>query len=474
MACSVQLQDEPSGASCVQTSHGQKDFNFVERPSQDFFCPVSFELLLEPQLTSCCGNHLSIEAATRLQREGKPCPMCNGEQWQCMLDKNHRRKVHQVRVHCWHKDNGCGWVGEINGLKPHADSCELRPWECKYCGLKCTYGEGEGKHWPTCHKFPEPCPNTCEVGNVERCNIEQHRSVCSLEPVACEMKEFGCSVVVPRKELATHMKESELQHLTAMTMLNLRLTKQLQQDSTERDKKIAQLQQDSTERDKKITQLQEEQKKLQTEMKMKMDEIRTAITDEQKKMQAEVNTRIDEQKRELVVLKTDIEKVKHITHHIEQHTSGGACTVCEVFTFTQYSKRKCSGYDVYSDPFYSHHHGYKFKLGIHYFDSSLNAIGAHLYLMKGKYDDQLNWPVEVKVQLELLNQNGDHHHVMSTRNIKWNKDKRDTYDIIDGSLMKYSDLEKSSDGVQYKKNDCFKFRLHITILRHHHDIISLS
>ena len=474
MACihqvQVQLQDEPSGASCVQTSCGQKDFDFVERPSQDFFCPVSFELLLEPQLTSCCGHHLSIEVATRLQREGRACPMCNGEQWQYMIDKNHRRKVHQVRVHCWHKDNGCGWVGEINGLKRHADSCELRPWECKYCGLKCTYGEGEDKHWPTCHKFPEPCPNSCEVVSVERCNMEQHRSVCPLEPVACEMKELGCSVVVTRKELATHMKESELQHLTAMTMLNLRLTKQLQQDSTERDKKIAQLQE---EQKKLQSQLQQEMIDQKTEMKMKMDEIRTAITDEQKKMQiamleeqkmqAEINTRIDEQKRELVVLKTDIEKVKHTTHHIEQHTSGGACTVCEVFTFTQYSKRKCSGCNVYSDPFYSHHHGYKFKLRICYFTSHHNDIGAYLHLMKGEYDDQLNWPVKVKVQLELLNQNGDHHHVVRTMNMKWIKDKRDT-DTIIASLMKYSDLEKSSDGVQYMMNDCLKFRVHITIL----------
>ena len=188
----------------------ERDFIFVERPSQDFFCPVSLELLLEPQQTSCCGHHLSLEAATRLQREGKVCPMCNGEQWSAMLDKYHRRRVHEVRVRCWHTDNGCAWVGEVNDLKRHADACERRPWECQYCALKCTYGEGEEKHWPACLKFPEPCPNRCEVGSVERCNMEQHRSVCSLEPVACEMKEFGCSVVVPRKELATHMRESEL------------------------------------------------------------------------------------------------------------------------------------------------------------------------------------------------------------------------------------------------------------------------
>ncbi|CAI8056920.1 hypothetical protein GBAR_LOCUS31003 [Geodia barretti] len=46
-----------------------KEFDFLERPSQDFFCPVSLELLLEPQLTSCCGHHLSLEVANRLQKE---------------------------------------------------------------------------------------------------------------------------------------------------------------------------------------------------------------------------------------------------------------------------------------------------------------------------------------------------------------------------------------------------------------------
>ena len=133
-----------------QPSFPEKEFDFVERPSQDFFCPVSFELLLEPQQTSCCGNHFSLEVANRLRREGKACPVCNGEQWSAMLDKYHRRKVHEVRVRCWNKDRGCGWVGEVNDLKRHDGSCDKRPWECEYCGLKCTYGEGEGKHLPEC------------------------------------------------------------------------------------------------------------------------------------------------------------------------------------------------------------------------------------------------------------------------------------------------------------------------------------
>lgn len=112
-------QESQSGASgppAVQHA-AQKEFDFIELPPQDYFCPVSFDLLLEPQQTKCCGNHLSLEVTTRLQKEGKPCPMCNSEEWSADLDKYHSRKVHQVRVRCWYKENGCGWEGDINEFK---------------------------------------------------------------------------------------------------------------------------------------------------------------------------------------------------------------------------------------------------------------------------------------------------------------------------------------------------------------------
>ena len=440
--------DQVASAANEQPRSMERDFDFVERPSEDFFCPVSLELLLEPQLTSCCGHHLSLEAATRLQREGKACPLCNGEQWSAMLDKYHRRKVHEVRVRCWHTDNRCAWAGEVNDLKRHADVCEKRPWECQYCALKCTYGEGEEKHWPACLKFPEPCPNRCEVGSVERCNMEQHRSVCSLEPVACEMKDFGCSVVVPRKELATHMRESELQHLTAMTVLNLRLSRQLQQDSTERDRKITQLQQNSTERDKKITQLQQEMadlKKLQTEMQVEM------------KTQLQLQ---NEHQRELTELKDHIQKLEHTTHHIEHHAAAdGTCSGCEVFTFTQYRKYKGGGdTEVRSDPFHSHYHGYKLQLVLSYLSTHNSAI-VYLHRTEGEYDDQLHWPVKLKAHLELLNQARDHlPNMTKTENLSWKKYETHIKPLV---RILYSDLERR--GV-YVLDDCLKFRIRITVL----------
>ena len=397
-ACEDGSEGEPeSPAAENQPRSMEREFDFVEKPTQDFFCPVSLEYLLEPQLTFCCGHHLSLQAAKRLQEEGKPCPMCNSEEWSAVLDKYHRRKAHEVRVRCWYRNDGCEWEGEVNELTRHADSCKKRPWECEYCALKYIIEDGKENHWPTCTKFPEPCPNSCDVGSVERCNMEQHRSVCPLEPVACEMKEFGCSVVVPRKELAKHVKESALQHLTAMTMLNLRLTKQLQED-------------------------------------------------------------VNAQKQELAEMKDQIQEVKHICKHVEQHAA--MCSRCEVLIFTDYSENKKKAVlDSLSREFSSPQNEYTFRITVRYYEQCHNDIGVFLVLVDGE-----KLPAAFYVRLELLNQAEDHHHVVRCKKLHLKKDSIEIEQEIDDSLMKYSDLEKDNDSVRYMMNDCLKFRVHIDIV----------
>ena len=471
------------------------DYDFVEQPSQDFFCPVTMELVMEPQQTSCCGNHVSPEASARLQIEGKTCPMCNEQQWTAALDKYHRRRVRAIRVRCPHKRSGCNWEGDVGGVERHAASCPKRPWECPHCALRCMYGEGEGKHWPACSKFPEPCPNGCEVGSVERCHLEQHCRECPLEPVTCEMREFGCSAVVPLRDLATHMRESELQHLTAMAVLNLRLTRQLQHDAAEKDEKIAHLQLEMTkqkealkreitnemnkqkeELKKEITKQKEEQEALKKvmmeqkeqlakeftnrneELKKVMSELKEELKKEMSEQKEELGTvinRLDQLKRESHEVKEGVTKLSATAHHIAVHTTGD-CDMCKVITFSRYSERKRANVAIPGDEFYSCEQGYKFHLNILY---SSNDVAIFLYV--GEYDDQLLWPVKVKVRLELLNQAGDHHHVVRSNAWEWKKEKKGGCEIID--IVKYADLEKRDDGVQYMMNDCLKFRFHFTV-----------
>ena len=99
----------------------------MERPSEDFFCPVTFELLLQPYLTTCCGHHYSQTAVTKLKSEDKPCPMCKEPQLATVLDKFHQRKVRAVHVRCPNTPSGCEWVGEVGGLDQHIQTCLKHP-----------------------------------------------------------------------------------------------------------------------------------------------------------------------------------------------------------------------------------------------------------------------------------------------------------------------------------------------------------
>ena len=118
-----QLHAEPPQPPKEISAATAMEFDFVERPSEEFFCPVTFELLLEPQQTTCCGQHLSERAVVRLKQEKKPCPICKEPELATMLDKFHRRKVREVKVRCPHTPNGCEWVGEVGELNGHTETC---------------------------------------------------------------------------------------------------------------------------------------------------------------------------------------------------------------------------------------------------------------------------------------------------------------------------------------------------------------
>ena len=104
----------------------EEDYPFVEKPSEDFFCPVTLGLLLQPHLTSCCGKHLSEESATRIQGEGGPCPLCKAPDWSTVLNKLFRRQVKELHVFCHHKEKGCWWKGELSDFTQHVHSCQFR------------------------------------------------------------------------------------------------------------------------------------------------------------------------------------------------------------------------------------------------------------------------------------------------------------------------------------------------------------
>ena len=114
-------------------------------------------------------------------------------------------------------DKGCGYVEVMHKcgtmikrkeLKAHLEQqCPLRKIQCQYCHYEGTYQTITSKHYDECPHYPLPCPNECGTLGIQRADMDNHRSICKLEPVECPFHEAGCKDNVVREEFHLHMNQ---------------------------------------------------------------------------------------------------------------------------------------------------------------------------------------------------------------------------------------------------------------------------
>ena len=140
---------------------------------------------------------------------------------------------------------------------------------------------------------------------------------------------------------------------------------------------------------------------------------------------------------------------------------------------TGVAKKKKTNRDWYSDPFYTNTKGYRMRLCIHVFGSG-DCEGTHcsifLYLMQGRFDDTVGWPLQIKLQITLLNQLSDEHHLSHTVHfVKSKHDKSITHRVYDGDtaecglgahkFISHDNLIKITPACQFLKDDCIFVRV---------------
>ena len=84
-----------------------------------------------------------------------------------------------------------------------------------------------------------------------------------------------------------------------------------------------------------------------------------------------------------------------------------------VFKMTEYSSKKKNKVVFFSDPFYTHSNGYKMRFEI-YASGTGSGEGTHLSMfsriLKGPFDQSLQWPYLGTMRICVLNQLGDYNH----------------------------------------------------------------
>ena len=408
----------------------ETEYDFVETPPEEYFCPVTFELLTDPRQTnSCCGNHLSREAAEQLEEDGEPCPLCKEWPLKTTEDLFFKRKVLQLKIRCSNKPQGCQWVGELCDLDRHLklgsvdgecrlvdvecpfncnsrikrreleehklNECQKRPFTCEHCDYESTYKGITVYHWPKCQRFPKICPNKCSEMTIERRFLQRHlKEECPLQEIECEFSYAGCEVKVQRSVMRQHLDSSKDEHLRILAAYG-------------------------------------------------------------KTMKTEFET---------------------LTFAFSKFVSRPFFVPPPEMILDNFEKLKSEERDWLSPPFYTHIGGYKMCLSIVANGGSVGYnthVSVYVNIVKGEFDSHLQWPFKGEITVQLVNQKegGEHYEgkpvKIGSASMDWYNEEFSRCTEGDGSkvgwglsrFIPHDDLYKPDEDKEYLKNDTLKFKV---------------
>ena len=141
-----------------------------------------------------------------------------------------------------------------------------------------------------------------------------------------------------------------------------------------------------------------------------------------------------------------------------------------IVVMTDFEKHKRDNDTWFSEPFYTHPHGYKMRLGV---DAGGNGYGesihvsVYVYLLRGEFDDYLEWPFRGNITIQLLNQLEDNDHCTETIPFTDETDDDCAGRVTTGerdagwgvhAFISHEELDKPN-GAKYLEKNCLLFRV---------------
>ena len=374
------------------------DCEFVSPPPKvlQTECSVCLLILREPHLTSCCGHSFCRVCVEKIQNDGKPCPLCNKDEFTTLHNKGLERALKELAVQCEHKGSGCSWNGELGALdnhltgacpfvevkcrydnchhetkrkdiSSHEESCGFRPFCCKWCQKYDTwYDDVTHHHWPVCPKYPVSCLQ-CNA-TVEREHVPHHvEEDCLFTMVDCEFSSVGCKARFPRMDLQGHITADQLLHLT---MVNRKLVN----ENAILSRRVSNLEVWAVDQKREVEKMAAEKADVEAKMAKEL---------------AQLTVKLSNQERQL----DELDKVKKV---VECYVKKKIKTLPINLEVTEVENIPLNGeVQLTSCDFYSCFGGYKMRIQL-YAESGRNysspSIWMRMAFLEGEFDDLLQWP----------------------------------------------------------------------------------
>ncbi len=426
-------------------------------------CSICLLILREPYLVGCCGHNYCKVCTEQVRAKSMPCPLCGEQEYGVLPNKGLQRSLNELQVQCSKKSLGCQWTGELGAFSGHMkesynaytqlegcsyveveckhgcggrfirklvsnhqdEKCPQRPFCCDYCrDYKSIQADVVYRHWPVCKAYPLRCPNQCTVYAIERENMENHlENDCPLKVVDCDFQYAGCTVSLPRQELASHMSDTYIQHMTLLGSLNqklvedfavkeddfIRFSDEVNSKLSNNETEIEQLKKENSLLKLALVEMQSEMKKMFSDVNQTVAELKKQprLQEEKLKQQSDVcQSNVDNLHSKLNSVHSQLSE-----HCYSLQAHMGLFPV--VFKLNDFENHRKNGTDWISPSFRSSRDGYQLCLVVDC-NGSDDFLSVFACLVKGDFDSTLSWPFCGEMTLQLLNQLSDRHHATGT------------------------------------------------------------
>ena len=271
-------------------------------------------------------------------------------------------------------------------------------------------------HYETCVKVPVHCPNSCTEDPIVRGELPDHISVCPLEKVPCPV--VGCDAVVVRNELIRHTEREVWSHFL-ISQDNILSMEGVLKETRDHADELAQL----------VSNLRIEVEILKAGIRnLQMHQVHQARRNSNDRTTALQRRTSDPVSSNRIQRENDRNMFNFPPQPLNtqtQHQPVGTRTVMELHLATQAENSKDDPFLPVvlkmekfqrfkqanglweSNPFYTAPFGYRLCLCV-YANGCHRGEGTHLsvyvHVMAGEFDDDLSWPINEVVTVELQNQ----------------------------------------------------------------------
>ena len=341
--------------------------------------------------------------------DDKPCPKCrNNSDISTCESKRTKRYVDQLRCYCSNRREGCEWEGELQELNDHLNEnpsnenqlngCDFTKIHCQFCQEMFPRNQMSEHLENICQDRPFKC-QYCNHQDTYQQVINIHLSECQQQPVVCPQ---GCGSSPQQENLAAHIAD-ECPNTTITCKIQGCGERRKRKDMPAHNQECAA---------QHVELLSQKVSKLEGEV-------------------SELEGEAEQQKKE--------QNARHLPITV---------------TMKNYQQLLSARDRWNSRLLYTQERGYAIFLAVYVAGFGAGVftgdISVYVYVTRGEYDEELQWPHRLSIEVSLLNQNDDGDKVTKIFNIQAKKGDQNCYDGCQRFI-------KERIAQRYAKNNCLNF-----------------